>query len=87
MVIKIHLCLNRAIKTGVNTKINSKYLHINENGLHHPLTGNVKNKYLSLFITPSTSSCNTMASIYVSVLLVLPIFRKMLLSHPAVKGS
>ena len=38
----------------VNTEIKSRHLSMNENGLHHPLTGNVKNKDLPLFITSFT---------------------------------
>ena len=62
MVIKIHLPLNQAIQAGINTEKNS---------LHHPLTGNMKNKDLRLLITFYTIRCNAIASIYVSVLLVL----------------
>ena len=54
---------------------------MNENGLYQPLTGNMKNKDLPLFITSFTIRCNAMTSIYVSVLLVLLIAGKMLLSH------
>ena len=81
MVIKIHLWLNHAIQAGVNIKTNSRHLHMNENGLHQSLTGNMKNKDLPLFITSSTIRCNAMASVYVSVLLVLLIAGNVLLSH------
>ena len=53
MIIKIHLCMNQPIKSGVNTETKSRDLCINENGLHHPMTGNMKNKDLT-FITYST---------------------------------
>ena len=44
MVIKIHLWLNDAIQTGVNTKANNRHLHMNENGLHQPLKRNMESK-------------------------------------------
>ena len=54
VVIKIHLWMILAIQPGVNTEIKSRHLWLNENGFHHPLTGNVKNKDLPLFITSFT---------------------------------
>ena len=48
--------MNLAVKSGVNTEIKSRHLHMNENGWHHPLTGNMKNKDLPLFITSSTKN-------------------------------
>ena len=38
----------------VNTEIKSRHIFMNENGLHHPLIGNMKNKDLPVFITYST---------------------------------
>ena len=84
MVIKILLWLNQTIETGVNTEIKSRYLCINENGLHHSFTENMENKDPSLFISSSTIKhfCNAIASrYYVSVLLVLLIADKVLLPH------
>ena len=54
MVIKIHLWLNKAIQAGVDAKLKSRHFCMNENGLHHPLTRNMKNKDLTLFINSST---------------------------------
>ena len=65
MVIKIHLLLNQALQAGINTEIEIKHLSVNENSLDHPLTGNMKNKDLPLFIAFSTIRCNAIASIYV----------------------
>ena len=48
--------MNLAVQSGVNTEIKSRQIHMNENGLHHPMTGNMKNKDLSLFITSSTKN-------------------------------
>ena len=45
--------MNQPIKSGVNTEIKSRHLSMNENSLHHPVTGNMKNKDL-IFITYST---------------------------------
>ena len=56
VVIKIHLWMNLAIQSGVNTEIKSRHLRMNRNGLHHPFTGNMKNKGLPLFITSSTKN-------------------------------
>ena len=51
MVIKINLWMIQAIQSGVNTEIKSRHLCMNENSLHHPLTGNMKNKKdLPLFV-------------------------------------
>ena len=41
--------MSQAIQSGVNTEV-SRHLCISENGLHHPLTRNMKNKDLT-FIT------------------------------------
>ena len=38
VVIKIHLWMNLAIQSGVNTEIKSRHLRMNKNGLHHPFT-------------------------------------------------
>ena len=53
---KIHLLMNLVVKSGVNTEIKSRHLHMNGTCWHHPLTGNMKNKDLPLFITSSTTN-------------------------------
>ena len=60
MVIKVSLWMSEAIQSGVNTEIKSKHLRMNENGWHHLLTRNMKNKDLPLFITfsPINKKCN-----------------------------
>lgn len=45
-----------SLQVAINTEIEIKHLCINENKLHHPLTGNIKSKDLLLFITFSTMS-------------------------------
>ena len=52
----LHLWMNLAIQSGVNTEIKIRHLWMNENNLYHPLTGNMKSKDLPLFITSSTKS-------------------------------
>ena len=56
VVIKIHVWMNLVIQSRVNTEMKSRHLWMNENGLHYPLTGNMKNKDLPLFITFSTKN-------------------------------
>ena len=48
--------MNLEIQSGVNTEIKIRHLRMNENSLHHPLTENMKNKDLPLFITSFTKN-------------------------------